>query len=293
MDLFGQYLLLDNGRRLGTTKGRYKDAYFTSAGYGGYSYQIKDGAKDAIEAAISDITLQMSNEDYLELPPVIVNDIAVQLPPKAYQQYQTMEDDMFLQLDSGVQIEINSASSLTNKCLQAANGALYIEPGKPEWGWLHDAKLDALDDVLEEAGGTPVLVFYEFRSDIERIMERHPKAVFLRGGLSQAAVEDIVTRWNNKEIPVLIAHPASAGHGLNLQYGGHIMVWFGLNWSLDLYEQAVARLARQGQEKPVTLHRLLAASTLDYAVADALNNKATTQKELRESVERYRSKKYE
>lgn len=293
LDLFGQFLALDGGIRLGNKKKHYEEAYFTKENrYSHSKHLINVNAESAIKRAISDITIQMSAEDYLDLPPVMYNDIDIVLPPDIMAQYDLLEKEMFLELDSGAELEVFNAAAKTNKLLQFANGACYLSPGG-EWAPVHQAKLDALEDVIEEAGRVPVLCFYEFRSDVERIMKRFPKdAVHLKGGLSTKATQDIINRWNAGEIPLLVAHPASAAHGLNLQYGGHTMVWFGLNWSLELYEQAIARLARQGQTKSVMIHRLLARNTMDYAVSESLDNKANTQNALRSAIKEYRRQKY-
>ena len=293
LDLFGQFLALDGGVRLGAKMKHYEEAYFTKEDkYTHSQHTINENAEAAIKRSISDITIQMAAEDYLELPPVVYNDIEITLPPEIMAQYNQLEEEMFLELDNGAELEVFNAAAKTNKLLQFANGACYLSPGG-EWAPVHQAKLDVLDEIVEESGGTPVLCFYEFRSDVERILKRFPKdAVHLKGGLSTKATQDILTRWNAGEIPLLVAHPASAGHGLNLQYGGHIMVWFGLNWSLELYLQAVARLARQGQTKSVIIHRILALNTMDYAQAASLENKATTQSALRTAVKEYRRQKY-
>ena len=284
LDLFGQYLAIDSGVRLGQYITHYKDAYF-DAGWQGFSYDLKPGAKEIIQSRIADITLQMSAEDYLSLPAVTFNDIAVTMPDKARAKYTELERDLFTELDSGVEIEVANQAALSNKCLQAANGAMYDDVGV--WQELHQAKLDALEDVIEESAGQPVLVLHNFRHDRERILKRFPKAVSMDGNSDPV---QIVNDWDDGKIQILLAHPASAGHGLNLQYGGHIAVWFGLNWSLDLYLQANARLDRQGQKTPVILHRLLTEDTLDYAVLEALDNKASTQSDLRAAITNYRNR---
>lgn len=291
-DLFGQYLALDGGQRLGFDMASYERAYFVEKDeYTHKTFQILEHAESAIKHAIGDITIEMAAEDYLTLPPVTVNDIWVDLPPKVQAQYDKLEKDMFIELDSGAEIEVFNASAKANKLLQYANGACYVNP-EGEWAKVHDHKLDVLEDIVEESAGTPVICFYEFRSDVERILKKYPGAVFLKGGLSTKAVEDIVDRWNRGEIPLMLAHPASAGHGLNLQYGGHTMVWFGLTWSLELYQQAVARLARQGQEYPVMIHRILARLTYDVIQEDSLVMKDGTQTSLRNAVKKYREAKY-
>lgn len=288
-DLFGQYLAIDMGERLGRDKKAFEDAYMMGSGYMGYQKVPKVGAEEAIRHRISDITLEMGAEDYLDLPPVIINDIMVDLPPAARAQYDELEQEMFTALDDGTEVEVFNAAALTNKCLQAANGAVYHDPEKrDEWAKVHDAKLEALDDIIEEAAGKPILLLHQFRHDRERIMKRYPWAESLKSSLGEAKIMNMVERWNRGEIPLMIGHPASIGHGLNLQKGGHTMVWFGLNWSLELYMQANARLHRQGQEHPfVMIHRILARDTLDSAVAEALEGKAATQKDLRAAIKHY------
>jgi len=282
LDLFGQFLAIDSGQRLGTGITAYKDTYFEK-GYRAYELDLKVGAKEAIQNSIADITLQMNSADYLTLPAVTFNDIPVRMPPGAMNSYRELESDFFMQLDCGAEIEAETAAALSNKCLQAANGAVYDAEGN--WFNLHDAKLDALESVIEESAGQPILVLVNYRHDRERILARFPAAVSMDGSSDPVT---IVSDWDAGKISVLVGHPASMGHGLNLQYGGHIVVWFGLNWSLDLYLQANARVDRQGQTHPVIIHRILTEGTLDYGVVEALNSKATTQTELRASVQAYR-----
>ena len=283
LDLFGQYLAIDSGDRLGTGITAFKNEYFDK-GYNAYELELKLGAKEAIQSRIADITLQMNSIDYLTLPAVTFNDIWIDMPARARKQYQQLEAELFIEMDNGVEIEVANQAALTNKCLQAANGALYDAEGN--WELLHDAKLDALEDVMEEAAGQPVLVLFNYQHDRERILKRFPGATFFGGNMDPVAVVD---QWNAGQIRMLIGHPGSMGHGLNLQYGGHIVVWFGLNWSLDLYLQSNARVDRQGQVWPVIIHRLMVVDTMDMAVLEALTGKAATQSELRAAVQRYRS----
>ena len=284
-DLFGQYLAVDSGYRLGTSKTDFESEFFSKDKYS-YDVTPKAGAEDEIKQRIADITLQISLPNQ---PEPLFNDIEVELPAKVRQQYQSLENDMFIQLDNGAEIEVFNAAALTNKCLQAANGACYIEPGNPRYEILHDAKLDALAEILEESQGQPVLCMYAFQSDLKRIRARFPQAVYLGGQLKQNEIEQLQADWNEGKIPLMVGHPKSMGHGLNLQEGpGHTMVWYGLNWSLDLYDQAIGRLNRQGQKHLVIVHRILAKGTLDYAVKDALEEKAYTQDDLKRTINRYR-----
>ena len=290
-DLFGQYLAIDSGQRLGLNITDFRDEFFNAEGYMGYDMVTKPGAEDAIKLRIADITLQMSNEEYAQLPEVIFNDIMLTLPSAIRTKYEQLENDMFIALDSGAEVEVFNAAALTNKCLQAANGALYTIPGSQEWDILHDEKLNAMEDIIEESAGNPVLCLYEFRSDLDRIRKKFPQAVYLGGTMSTTEVQQLQDDWNAGKIPLLIGHPASVGHGLNLQYGGHTMIWFGLNWSLELYDQAIGRLVRQGQKFPVIIHRLLAADTLDEAVRSSLYYKAVTQDDLKKTINAYRQSK--
>lgn len=290
-DLHGQYRVIDDGARLGANKTDFMEDWFHKKKDSQFDIELNEGADYYLKRRIADITLEMAAEDYIDMPDIVFNDIIVELDAKTRQKYEQLERELFIELDSGRDIEVFNEASKYNKCLQAANGALYIEPGCPEWDWLHDAKLDALDDIIEEAGGQPILIFYEFQHDVARIKARHPDAYFVGDYKTKSQAEWLQNEWNAGRVSKLIGHPASMGHGLNLQYGGHIGVWFGLNWSLDLYLQAIARLARQGQKYIVMMHRILAHNTLDYAVREALENKANTQTDLRQSIKNYRASK--
>ena len=286
LDLFGQFLAVDSGERLGFNITDYKTRYFET-GYNAYDVTLRNGADARIQERISDITLQMNSADYLSLPDVIVNDVYVPLPPRVRDQYDKLERDMFMELDSGVDMDVNNAAALCNKCLQAAAGAVYYDEAR-NWETLHDEKLKALDDIVEEAAGSPLLILYEFQHDLHRLRERYPQATFLRDVKGEKGLHRLIESWNRGEIPLLVCHPKSAGHGLNLQYGGHVIVWLGLTWSLDLYQQANARLNRQGQKKTVIQHRILCPDTLDEVVRDRLQGKDETQESLRKTIARYR-----
>lgn len=291
-DLFGQYLAVDSGVRLGTSRADFANAFFKESGWGVASrLEVFPGAEKRIEELISDITLQMSATDYLEMPPVIFNDVWVELPPKARTQYERLEREMFIQMDSGTQVEVFNAASLTNKCLQAANGALYTQTGGP-WEELHTAKLEALDDIVEEAGGKPLLGAYSYRHDAMRIKTAYPKAEHLHSKLGTLKTQELLGRWDRGAVPMLLGHPASMGHGLNLQAGSDTLVWFGLPWSLELYQQTINRLAGGlRRHRPVIVHRILALGTTDVAVLAALEEKATTQDGLKKALNEYRRQK--
>jgi SNF2 family DNA or RNA helicase len=278
IDLWAQIYLLDQGERLGKTVTGYRTRYFEPARYvaGGrpVSWSPLPGAEEAIYERLSDICLSMRAEDWLELPERIDNIIPVRLPAPAIEAYRRMERNYLLEYPDAC-VVASSAAALTGKLLQLANGAVYDEAhGVRE---LHEAKLDALEDVIEATNGKPLLVYYAYRHDLDRIRRRFPQARELRGP------EDIED-WNVGRVPLLLAHPASAGHGLNLQAGGSTIVWFGLTWSLELYQQANARLHRQGQTERVIVHHLVAEGTMDEAVMRALQEKRTGQDALLEAV---------
>jgi SNF2 family DNA or RNA helicase len=292
-DLHGQYLAIDGGKRLGVYVTHFRDAYLQKD-YMGWNYDVTDLGKRGIEHRIADITLEMKTEDYLELPETIINDIEIELPPKIREKYEEVERDMFTRLDNGTEIEVFSRASVSNKCLQFCSGTPYIEPENPEWFELHDEKYQALDSILEEAAGQPVAVSYQFRSDAERMMKRykHLKPVNV-SGMKPTQVPKLIKDWTAGNIRLLIGHAASAGHGLDgLQDAGDILVWFGLNWSLELNDQFNARFMRQGRTRPLTIHRLLCPDTVDMAVKLALDRKRTDEMGLKEAINLYRRMKY-
>lgn len=292
LDLFGQYLAVDSGARLGTSKSQFTERFFHQSGWGqGSKYEVDVGAEKRIEGIIGDITIQMSAEDYLDMPPIKFNDIWVDLPPKARARYERLERDMFMELDSGAEVEVFNAASLVNKCLQAANGAAYVETGGP-WDWLHDAKLEALGDIIEESAGKPLLLSYSFRHDAERIQKHFPGVNPINSKLGDAKINQLVEQWNLGKVPILMGHPASMGHGLNLQKGSDTIVMFGLPWSLEQYEQVINRIAGGlRRQRPIMVHRILARDTTDDAVRQALEAKATTQTGLKMALNEYRRQK--
>jgi len=271
-DLWAQMFLVDYGERLGRTLTVFRQRFFDKD-YMGYKFEIREGAAGKIEKLVADKMIHMSAADYLNLPERIDIDIPVDLGPKAKDQYDAFEKEMFVALDDGEEIEAMSAAVLANKLLQFSNGALYTD-ANGAWAEVHNAKLDALADLVDDNAGETMLVAYNFKSDLARLRKRFPQAVVLDKN------QDTIDRWNKGEIPMLLAHPASAGHGLNLQDGGAICVWFGLNWSLELTQQFDARLHRQGQGRPVRIARLLGAGTIDSRVASVLRSKDATQSSL-------------
>jgi len=270
MDLWSEIYLLDQGERLGRTIGWYRDEYFRPGmrnGYTVYKWEPRKGAQKEIEKRISDICVSMSAADYLQLPERIDNVIPVRLTDEERKAYDEMERDQLLQLGEDETVVALNAAAVMSKLLQIANGAVYAEGGAVMR--IHEEKAQALEEIIDTTG-EPVLVFHSFRHDLETIQRRIPEARTLEGP------EDIAA-WNRGEIRVLLAHPASVGYGLNLQEGGHVIVWYGLTWSLELYQQANARLHRQGQERPVIVHHLITEGTVDEQVMKALQSKDTSQ----------------
>ena len=270
-DLWSQIYLLDRGERLGKTISEYRRKYFNTLYRHGYNeYELKEGAKEQIDGILKDLCISMKAKDYLKLKePLYINRIA-KLDEKEYKLYKDMERDAVLELEDE-NITALSAAAVSNKLLQLANGAIYTN--EKEIIHIHDKKLEVLEELIEEAKGEPVLVFYNFKHDKERILERFKDTRVLD-------TDQDIKDWNNKKIKVLLAHPASAGHGLNLQEGGSIIIWFGLTWSLELYQQANARLNRQGQKETVRIYHIIAEKTIDERVLEVLKGKNTRQEEL-------------
>jgi len=291
-DLHGQFLVVDKGQRLGVSKTQFKTRFYRKIGP--YKEVPYEDTEDTIKKLIGDITLEMSAEDYNPLPDLVVNNIEIEMPDNLRARYEKMEREFFLVLDSGKEVEAFNQAALTNKCLQFSNGAMYPVAGMPLWEPVHDLKLEALEDILDEANGSPILCAYAYRSDAQRIMEKfkHLDPINLTECKSETSLTNAMHRWKTGDCSLMIGHPASMGHGIDgLQKNGHILVWYGLNWSLDLYEQFNARVRRQGQGVPVICHRIMCQATLDQAQALALDEKATTQAGLRNAVKQYRMSK--
>ena len=276
MDLWAEFRLLDMGKRLGRFIGQYRETYFNPDKRNQhmiFSYTPKAGAEEEIYRQISDITISMKAGDFLEMPERIESEVIVVLSEKERARYERMKTEMVLEL-GGTEIDAVSAAALSNKLLQMANGAVYDEDGNSNT--LHSRKLDALEDIIEAANGKPLLVAYWYKHDRERIMARFDA----RDIKTSADISD----WNAGKIPVALIHPASAGHGLNLQEGGSALVWFGLTWSLELYQQTNARLWRQGQKSTVVIQHIIAKDTIDERVMATLAKKDKTQAALIEAV---------
>lgn len=276
MDLWAEYRLLDMGERLGKFIGRFRESYFDPDKRNQhmiFSYKPKPGAEEAIYEKISDITISMKGTDYLKLPDLVMNEMPVSLNQKEKETLDVMKRDLITTI-KGEDITASNAAALSNKLLQMANGAVYDDNGSVTQ--IHDRKLEKLEDIIEAANGKPVLIAYWFKHDLLRIQNRFKVEVLTSS--------DSIKKWNGGKIQIAAIHPASAGHGLNLQAGGSTLVWFGLTWSLELYQQTNARLYRQGQTDTVVIHHLIAKDTMDERVMDALNKKNNTQSALIDAV---------
>ena len=282
MNLWAEFRLLDMGQRLGRYITHYRNEYFTPDKRNGmvvFSYKPLPGAKKRIYEKISDMTISMKAADHLRMPQRISSEYTVRLSEKERERYDALKDELVLSLPDG-EITAANAASLTGKLSQMANGAVYSDDGSVMQ--IHDRKLDALEDLIEAANGKPVLVAYWFKHDLERIKERMHS---LHIPFSEIDKVDSIRRWNNGEVIVGLIHPASAGHGLNLQSGGSTIIWFGLTWSLELYSQTNARLWRQGQNaETVVLQHIVTEDTIDKRILKALSEKDSTQQSLIDAV---------
>lgn len=287
MDLWSQMWLIDMGERLGHTLGAYRTRYFRpgrSNGHVVYDWHLRPGAHEEISALMSDVTVSLKAEDWIEVPDLIESDVRIALSEKELKAYREFERDQIMSIE-GKDIEAVTAAALTNKLLQFTGGAMY----DTEHGWheVSDAKLRALEDIIEAAGDDPVLVFYQYRHELERLQERfkalHP--------VTFSGEPEILKEWNEGKIRLLLCQPASVQYGLNMQQGGHIVVWYTPTWNLEQYQQANARLHRQGQQRPVLCYRLIAEGTVDARVVSAIGGKHGAQEALLAMIREMRAEK--
>ena len=297
MDLFAEIFLIDNGEHLGKTLTAYRDKYFNPGARKGhivYEWRLKPGAKERIDAQLSTFCLSMKAEDWLDMPTRVDVQHVVHMSSAERKIYEQLKREKVLPLLKGELTESfddadhaivgGTAAALSGKLLQMANGAVYDDDGNVFH--IHDRKLDALEEIAEAANGEPLLVFYNYKHDLLRILQRFPNAVSFDSGRTA----DVIREWNDGEIPMLLCHPASVAYGLNMQEGGHTIVWFGPTWSLELYQQANARLHRQGQVDTVFIHHILSDDTLDQRVMDALDRKDGVQEALLNALKDYLTK---
>lgn len=277
LDIWSQIYLLDGGERLGRTFSGYRSRYFHPRKYinGGIptDYCLNEGAEEKIYALITDFCISMKALEYLRMPDIIFNKVEVELSDKEMKLYRQMERDLLLPLEDS-DVDAANAAVLANKLMQMSGGAVYDEHGDVQQ--IHDRKLEVLEDLIEAANGKPVLIYYAFKHERDRIKKQFDT--------SDISTSEDIAKWNRGEMKVALCHPASAGHGLNLQEGGCTIIWFGLTWSLELYQQANARLWRQGQRQTVIIHHILTKNTIDRRVMAALENKDTSQSALIDAV---------
>jgi SNF2 family DNA or RNA helicase len=287
LGLFGQMYILDQGNALGKYVTHYRNKYFDQVDNVAYTYRIKPGAEAAIYERVAPMSLRMSAEDYLELPELVINRIKIDMPPKAKAQYDAMEEDLLLAIENKTVVASNAAVA-AGKCRQIANGALFedalvtesgfaIDKGPRKWHAIHDAKLDALEDLIDELQGAPLLCAYWFAHDLERLRAKFPEAEFACD-YPGTKFKDLERRWNAGEIPLLFGQPASIGHGLNLQESGNHVAWFAMTFDYELWDQFIRRVLRQGNKhKKVFVHHLMMSDTVDEMMGWSLNRKAKGQ----------------
>ena len=276
MDLFAEFKILDMGKRLGYFIGQYRNTYFKPDKMNGpivYSYKPLPNAENAIYEKISDITVSMKANEYLKMPELLTSNYVVELTNSEKNQYDEMKKSLVLEITDG-EITASNAASLSNKLCQLSNGAIYDD--EQNLVEIHDRKLEALEDIIESMNGKPLLIAYWYRHDLERIKSRF--------SVREIKTSEDISDWNDGKIPVALIHPASAGHGLNLQNGGSTLVWFGLTWSLELYQQTNARLYRQGQKNTVVIQHIITKGTIDEQILKALQKKNKTQADLIDAV---------
>lgn len=284
LDLFGQIFILDGGAALGKYVTHYRMTYFDNPDHQGWAWVPRPGAPAEIYKRLEPLTIRMSAEDFLQLPDLVFNTVEVDLPPAARAAYDQMENLMVAQLAGGTVVAANAAGA-TNKCRQIANGGIY--DGGEKAPAVHYAKLEAVGEIVEELGGKPVIIAYEFDHDRERLQTLYPGAPYIGGGVPASRFRDIEEAWNRGEVPVLLAQPQSVAHGLNLQKGGSHLIFHSLTWNLEDYDQIIRRIYRQGQESRVFVHHVVARNTVDSVILKMLAAKDRTQKALLSALKTY------
>ena len=290
LDIFGPQLILDQGATFGPYISRFRTEYFYPSGYGGYEWKLQSDGEARIHAALAGKVLRMAALDHLDLPELTYNDILVDLPPNARKLYDAFENNLTVELNSGNVTAVNAAVAVM-KGQQIANGGSYLDDdgsGNARISThLHDAKTEAVLDLVEELSGQPCIIGYHFAHDLERLKAAFPSAPVIGSGVIGNKLDTIIDDWNSGKIPILLAHPMSAGHGLNLQGTGHAVIWYSLTWSLEVYEQFIRRLWRQGQKNHIVVHHIMAKDTVDEAIMMAIRRKDKTQQTLLTAVRDY------
>jgi SNF2 family DNA or RNA helicase len=296
LDLFGQVYIIDLGYALGAYITHYRMEFFTPTGFEGYQWRINDGAEEQIYKRLKPYVHRLSASDHLDMPELVEHEIYVDLPPAAREAYDKMEKELFYELDNGEEFTALSAAAATNKCRQIANGGLYRQldvttvTESSKWHHFHDAKTEALRELVDELAGNSILVAYEFDHDRQRLLKEFGKRTpYIGGGVSAKRSNEILRDWNAGRVPVLLGHPAAMAHGVNAQDGGHHIALYGSTWDYELHDQFIRRLMRQGQKsRRVFVYRIIARDTIDVAVMMAMRNKARVQNRLLDALNTYR-----
>jgi len=286
MDVFGPQLVIDRGATFGKYITHFRTAYFHPTGYGGYEWALKVNADKEIYEKLANKVLRMKAEDYLDMPELITNKVHVTLPAKIKVMYKQLEDKLLLDINDN-KVTASTAAVAVGKCQQIANGAIYLDGEDKDIQILHDEKINAVLELIEGMNGKPCLIGYHFRHDLIRLQKAFPNAPFIGSGITGKEMQTIIDDWNQGKHPVLLAHPQSAGHGLNLQGSGHAVIWFSNTWSLEIYEQFIRRLWRQGQRNNIIVHQVIAKDTIDEAIVAATSRKDKSQQALMNAIKDY------
>lgn len=289
MDIFGPQLVIDRGATFGRFITHFRTTYFYPTGYGGYSWELKQGMDTVIYDKLSNKVLRMKAEDYLDMPELITNKVYVNLPSKAKKMYKELEDKLLLDINDN-KVTASTAAVAVGKCQQIANGAIYLDGEDKDVQYMHDEKLNAVEELVEGLNGKPCLIGYHFRHDLTRLQKLFPNAPHIGSGVTGKEMQTIIDDWNQGKHTVLLAHPQSAGHGLNLQGAGYAVIWFSNTWSLEIYEQFIRRLWRQGQRNNIIVHQIIAKDTIDEAIVKAIHSKDKTQQALMNAIKDYANK---
>jgi SNF2 family DNA or RNA helicase len=289
MDVFGPQLVIDRGATFGRFITHFRTNYFYQTGYGGYTWSLKPGADDKIYELLAEKVLRMKAEDYLDMPELMLNKVYVELPKAARKIYKELEDKLLVEFESD-QVTATNAAVAVGKCQQIANGAIYMDGAEREVKHVHDQKIDAVEELVTGLNGKPCIIGYHFRHDLARLQKLFPHAPYIGSGVNAKDMQVTIDKWNAGNVPVLLAHPQSAGHGLNLQGAGHAVIWFSNTWSLEIYEQFVRRLWRQGQVNNIMVHQIIAKDTIDEAIVTAIHAKDKTQQALMNAIRDYTKK---
>jgi SNF2 family DNA or RNA helicase len=286
LDIFGPQYVIDQGATFGPFISKFRTEYFYPSGYGGYEWKIQPDGEQRIYQKLGDKVLRMAALDHLDLPELGYNDIQVDLPEGARAIYDDFEKKLTIELDTGNVTAVNAAVAVM-KGQQLANGGSYLDGEAREFTHIHSAKTEAVLDLVEELSGQPCVIGYHFAHDLDRLKQAFPTAPIIGSGVVGNKLDSIIADWNAGKIPVLLAHPMSAGHGLNLQGAGHAVIWYSLTWSLEVYEQFIRRLWRQGQKNHIMVHHIIARNTVDEAIMLAIRRKDKTQQNLLNAVRDY------